>query len=191
MGSMQWQSSSSATCVIQLELTDARRHDDTKQCQYTGGVDTIKRIVDLKKKKKQASTTTLAMFRMISTAMNLYSTYIVLGCRSMIFHHSLGQSSPCWLEPAPDQTAWIHRRIAGRQCPPAALLWIAALHYTRPATWPASVRTPAERAEGRPINHLGLTMHAVMRSDTLVSERPCICLFNLLLLCFCGAGLWP
>ena len=95
--------------------------------------------------------------RMMSSRITLYSTYMALCFVQMVFCcRSLGQSSPCWIEPSPDWTAWIRRRIAGRRCPPAALLWTPALHCTQPAAWPASLRTPVEGAEHRHINHLVL-----------------------------------
>lgn len=106
---------------------------------------------------KNMSVLFFAFDRMMSSRITLYSTYTALCFVQMVFCcRSLGRSSPCWIEPSPGWTAWIRRRIAGRRCPPAALLWTPALHCTQPAAWPASLRTPVEGAEHRHINHLVL-----------------------------------
>lgn len=143
MGSVSWWSSSSATCFMQLELTGAEKQHE--QCQYKG--------VELQEHECFGG----FFDRMMSSRITLYSTYTALCFVQMVFCcRSLGRSSPCWIEPSPGWTAWIRRRIAGRRCPPAALLWTPALHCTQPAAWPASLRTPVEGAEHRHINHLVL-----------------------------------
>lgn len=62
--------------------------------------------------------------------------------------HSLGQCSPCWLGLFPGLKIWTRSWSAVQWCPAAAWPWTPALHCTRPVTWPASPRTPAER-----VNH--------------------------------------